>query len=94
MTLLDEYSGYSLVRLVNQERKAGDAVLEMITSLEASFRGIVQKIDLINRDNVRSFLSGKGGEYIVKYLMKSFSSRDIVHELTAPYSPESNVLAE
>ncbi|KAI0998282.1 hypothetical protein K3495_g9913 [Podosphaera aphanis] len=42
----------------------------------------------------KAFRSDNGGEYVNKDLSKFFAQKGIVHDLTPPYSPESNDIAE
>ena len=43
---------------------------------------------------VKRFRTDNGGEYINKTLKDYFKSKGIIHNITAPYSPQSNGIAE
>lgn len=79
ITLVDEYSGYSMVRFLKWKGQAADSLMEMILETEKLFNSKVDNLYLIRGKSV---------------LQKWLNSRGIVHELTTAYSPESNGRAE
>ena len=59
-----------------------------------AIQDFVNEIELQHSVKVQRFRTDNGGEYVNKALTDFFSSKGIVHELTPPYSPESNGVAE
>lgn len=94
VTLLDEYSGYSMVRFMREKGDASERVKEMIKSMETGLSIRLGKLLILNRSSVRNLRSDGGGEYIGSEFSQWLKLNGIHHELTTPYSPESNGHAE
>lgn len=63
VTLMDEYSGISKVRFLNQKSGAGDAISKMIAELETLLKEKTGQVLLIQRSLVKFISSDGGGEY-------------------------------
>lgn len=94
VTALDDHSGYALVRFVNLKSEVADALIDMVRELENLFNFKTQEIRSVNRNIVKWVKSDGGGEYVGHKLQYWLKQRGIVHEVTTPYSPESNGSAE
>jgi len=57
-------------------------------------RDFVSTIEKQENTVVRRFRTDNGGEYVNERLRKFITFKGIIHELTPPYSPESNGVAE
>ncbi|KAI1006263.1 hypothetical protein K3495_g1957 [Podosphaera aphanis] len=62
---------------------ATPTIITLITELETQYRC-----------KTKAFRSDNRGEYVNNDLRKFFAQKGIVHDLTPPYSPESNGVAE
>jgi len=71
------------VRFLGKKSEAAQAISDFVRELETQEKAIV-----------RRFCTDNGREYINDRLRKFFASKGITHELTPPYSPESNDVAE
>lgn len=82
-TFLDDYTGYSTVRLLNAKSDVAAATKSVFSMLRTS-----TGLPVIN---VRT---DRGGEYMSKDLEAYFDHNGIVHQSTLPYTPEQNGKAE
>jgi transposase InsO family protein len=82
-TFLDDYTGLSVVELLQHKSEVKDAVRRVIPYLEtqAGF-----KLKAVRSDN--------GGEYINFILQEYFQSKGVQHQTTVPYTPQQNGKAE
>lgn len=64
VTLLNESSGYSIVRFFRRKSEAAEVVVGMIQELETLFNSKVHDMTLIYRRVVKWVRSDGGGEYI------------------------------
>lgn len=94
VTLIDEYSGYSMVRFMKHKTETGGFVREMILEAESLFNETIGTLYLIRRKKVKWLRSDGGGEYISDTFSEWLKERGIIHEITTAYSPESNGRAE
>jgi len=80
VTFIDDYSRYTKVYLIKHKDEAFDMFLSYKTEVENQL------------DKIKRIRSDKGGEYVSfnDYCVKE----GIIHEVTPPYSPESNGIAE
>lgn len=74
---------FGWVWFLGKKSEAAQAISDFVRELETQEKAVV-----------RRFLTDYGGEYINERLRKFFASKGITHELTPPYSPESNGVAE
>ena len=79
ITFIDDCSDYTYVYLMNNKSDAFDMFKEYVTEIENQFN------KKINR-----FRSDRGTEYDSGMFREFYNSHGIVHETTAPYSPEMN----
>ena len=82
-TFLDDYSKLSVVRAVALKSDIAATVKEVLLMLETQAG---QQLKLVCTD--------RGSEYLNAPLMEFFKGEGIVHETTAPYTPQQNGAAE
>lgn len=82
-TFVDDYSKYSVVRCVEHKYDIPDVVEDVLTALAAR-----------KRSAVRAVRTDRGTEYLNKHTDAFFKAHGIDHQPTAPYSPQSNGVAE
>ena len=74
---------YSWVRFLKQKSDTAQAIKDFVTEVELQFATPVKR-----------FRADNGGEYVNNTLNRYFSDRGILLQLTPPYNPESNGVAE
>ena len=94
VTLLDEYSGYSMVKFIKKKDAAADHVKDMIISMETLLNAHVETLLDLKRKRVNWLRSDGGGEYVGSSFGNWMKNKGIHHEITTSYSPESNGRAE
>jgi len=57
-------------------------------------KDFVAEMELQHHMTPAAFRTDNGGEYVIRDLKGSFTSKGIIHEFSPPYSPESNGVAE
>jgi hypothetical protein len=82
LTVIDDFSRFSWVFFL---KRIWDTSITLRIFFNYVERQLGNKIHLIHSDN--------GGEYITNELTDFFLTSGVSHELTAPYSPESNGIA-
>lgn len=82
-TFLDDFSKLSVVRPVASKADVGPVVKEVVAFLE-NMAGA----------KVMAVRSDHGGEYMSDALGAYFKSKGIMHQMSAPYTPEQNGAAE
>ncbi|GAX82386.1 hypothetical protein CEUSTIGMA_g9814.t1 [Chlamydomonas eustigma] len=82
-TFLDDYTNFSVVRLIKVKIQVPEEIKSVIAELERQ-TGL----------QVKAIRSDRGGEYINQTLQDYLKKKGIVQQLTAPYSPEQNGKAE
>ena len=81
VTFIDDYSRYTKVYLIKRKDEAFDVFLTYKAEVENQLNKKIKRIR-----------SDRGGEYV---LFNDFCVKEgIIHEVTPPYSPESNGVAE
>ena len=83
LTMIDDFSRYCVVYLLNTKDQAKEKIIEYIETMENQLNKRAKKI---RSDNAK--------EYISKDIEKYFVKKSIVHELSAPYTPQQNCLSE
>lgn len=83
MTMVDDYSRYTVVYLLPKKSDAAERIREYCSLVKNQFGNYPKAIR-----------SDGGGEYSSTSLKKFFADNGIVHEQTAPYSPQQNGVAE
>ncbi|KAI0998542.1 hypothetical protein K3495_g9654 [Podosphaera aphanis] len=83
ISFVDDATRYSCVKFLSCKAEATQAVMNTIAELETQ-SGC--KVKALRTDN--------GGEYVNKELKNYLTQKGIRHDLTPPYSPESNGVAE
>ena len=83
ITFIDDCSNYCFVYLMKNKSEAIDMFKIFLTEVENQF----------NR-KIKRFRSDRGQEYESTEFVNLFKSHGIIHETTAPYSPEMNGKAE
>jgi len=82
-TFLDEYSHLSAVCPIAYKSEVTDTVQQVLIMLEVQ-----------SGCKVKTVRTDRGGEYVNHALNQWFKSEGIVHETTAPYTPQQNGAAE
>ena len=82
-TILDDYSGLSVVTPLRSKDQTAAAVRSWIAFLEKATGAAVR---IVRTD--------RGGEYLSTELEQYFADKGIQHQLTAPYTPQQNGAAE
>jgi Reverse transcriptase (RNA-dependent DNA polymerase)/Integrase core domain/GAG-pre-integrase domain len=82
-TFLDDFSRLSVVRTLARKSDVSDAVQEVLVMLETQ-----------SGKRVKRVRTDRGGEYVNNELGAFFKRKGIVHETTAPYTPQQNGKAE
>lgn len=88
VTLLDDFTGYSLVRFLYLKSEAGDGVIEMIKEIQTLSHSRIGTLTSTNHKTVKWIRSDGGGEYMGHEFQNWIKKRDIVHEVTTAYSPK------
>lgn len=83
MVLVDDYSRYSVVYLLQHKSDAEVKIREYCNMMKNQFGRFPKCIR-----------SDGGGEYSGSALKKFFADNGIVHQMSAPYSPQQNGVAE
>jgi len=83
ITFIDDKTRYTWVRFLHTKDDA-------ITAIQA----FIKERETQDSARVLRFRTDGGGEYVNKDLIKFFKDKGIIHELTPPYSHESNGIAE
>ncbi|KAI1007727.1 hypothetical protein K3495_g499 [Podosphaera aphanis] len=74
---------YSTVRFIKTKSAANQAIIDYILELETQYGC-----------RTKALRSDNGGEYVNEQLNRSFAQKGMSHDLTPPYFPESNGVAE
>lgn len=82
-TFLDDFSGMSVVRPLEHKSDVPDVVKQ-----------VVQFLELQTGDKLLAVRTDRGGEYVNDELRAYFASKGVVHQTTAPYTPQQNGKAE
>jgi transposase InsO family protein len=83
VTYLDDFSGYSFVRMLRTKSEVEDTTKALIQFLETQTGKLVKK-----------FQNDNGGEYVNEVLKDYFAQKGIVHRKTVPHTPQQNGKAE
>jgi hypothetical protein len=91
--IIDEYSRYAMIQLLESKGEAAQSIKNMINELES-----VCKLESKTRREVSgsviNFKTDGGGEYLANDLQEWCKEKGISHLLNSPYSPSTNGLAE
>jgi len=83
LTFLDDFSESSVVRLLSSKSDVADMVIEVLTLLENQ-----------TGKSVKAIRSDNGSEFVNATLSAFLRARGILHQRSAPYTPEQNGRAE
>ncbi|KAK2455989.1 putative mitochondrial protein [Trifolium repens] len=83
ITFIDDYSDYTIVYLMKNKSDAFDMFKMFVNEIENQF-GM----------KIKRFRSDRGTEYNSSLFIEFYKEHGIIHETTAPYSPEMNGKAE
>ncbi|KAJ9504517.1 hypothetical protein QJQ45_013562 [Haematococcus lacustris] len=83
VTVLDEYSGLVAVELIRQKSAAAQAIIVCLTELQRQ-----------SGHTVKALRTDRGGEFTGGELQAWLRAEGVIHQQTAPYSPEMNGSAE
>ncbi|GLC52651.1 hypothetical protein PLESTB_000653600 [Pleodorina starrii] len=82
-TFYDDFTKFSEVRCIEHKSDVPLVVREVLTLWQTQ-----------TGDKVRRVHTDRGGEYVNKDLLSVFAKMGVLHEKTAPYSPQQNGAAE
>lgn len=83
MTVIDDYSRYTVVYLLQKKSEAVDRLIEYVRYVETLFN---RKPKVVRSDG--------GGEYVNERLQNFFKSEGIKCQYTTAYTPQQNGVAE
>ncbi|KAJ9534804.1 hypothetical protein QJQ45_017230 [Haematococcus lacustris] len=83
LTFLDEHSGLSLIALLKAKSEVPAAIRDAVEWFETQGG---RKVKVLRRD--------RGTEYVNQAVREFLSGKGIIHQQTAPYSPQQNGSAE
>lgn len=83
LTMIDDYSRYCHVYFLKTKDMVFDKIKEFVEMTENQFG---KRMKILRSD--------RGGEFCSKKMEGYLKSKGIIHQLTAPYSPEQNGVAE
>ncbi|TYK14258.1 ty1-copia retrotransposon protein [Cucumis melo var. makuwa] len=83
VSFVDDYSRFTKIYLIKTKDEAGSMFLKFKAQSENQLRKKIKRLR-----------SDRGGEYSDKTLKDFCESNGIIHEFTAPYSPQQNGIAE
>lgn len=83
LTLIDDYSRYTVVKLLKRKDEVTGAVKDYINCMKTYFE---RDIKILRADN--------GREYVNKELQGFLKERGIKHQFTVAYTPQQNGVAE
>jgi len=83
MTFIDDYTRYTWVYILKTKDQASQAIKDFLAMVKRQFNA-----------EVKRFRTAGGGEYVNHEVKATFAQEGITHEVTPPYSPESNGVAE
>ena len=92
ITFIDDYSRYAFVYYMKKKSETLDKFKEFIKYARTEIGSIVQSINVDNY--LRDIRSDNGGEYTSTEFNDYCLDNNIKHNLTVPYSPQSNGVAE
>ena len=83
LTVLDDASGASWVAFCQRKTEAAQKFMDILNALSNRAKCSIQRVR-----------TDRGTEFLKSELQSYFAKKGIYHEMTAPYSPESNGRAE
>ena len=83
LTLIDDATKYCFIYLL----KSKDKALEHFKIFKAEVENQLEK-------KIKRLRSDRGGEYVSNEFSQFYEENRIIHEITPPYSPQSNGIAE
>lgn len=83
ISFIDNATRFSSVKFLKLKSEASQSIIDYISTMETQH-------DL----KIKCFRTDNGGEYLNERLSRFFAQKGIEHDLTPPYSPESNGVAE
>lgn len=83
LTIIDDYSRYCTIFFIASKDMAFDKIKEFVEQTENQFG---KRLKVLRTD--------RGGEFVNKRMQSYFKDKGIIHQLTAPYTPEQNGVAE
>ena len=83
ITFIDDFTRYCYEYLLNSE----DEIMNMFITYKAEVENQLNK-------NIKILKSDRGGEYESNYFSALCAKFGIIHQTTAPYTPQQNGIAE
>ena len=96
VTFVDDYSRYVTVYMLTAKSEAFDKFVDFVIMSENKFGVEIQNFELEGELGVKlkKFRSDGGGEYVSSRFIEFCSSRGIEKQITVPYTPQQNGVAE
>ncbi|KAL0303170.1 UNVERIFIED_CONTAM: Retrovirus-related Pol polyprotein from transposon TNT 1-94 [Sesamum radiatum] len=83
ISFVDDYSGYTKIYLLRTKDEATEIFLKYKCEVE-------NQLD----KRIKRLRTDRGGEYSTNFLKEFCENNDIIHETSAPYTPQQNGIAE
>lgn len=93
-TLICEENWFSLLQFLRRKSHAPDAVKSMFSEISTNVFSEMNRLVILNHPEVTRLWTHGGGKYVCRYLKGRLTKKGTVHELTTPYSKESNGKSE
>lgn len=90
VTIIDDFSGYSMIKFIKSKSDADEAVKDMIISLENLCRKLAKFLSLKTGFDKKHILPNGGEEYTDKTFLNWLQGRAPVHDAAVSYSADSN----
>lgn len=90
LTVMDEYSGYSLVWFTYRKTETRDNVIEIVRELKIILSACTETFNWIDRKFVKWLQSHRGGEYDNNSFQNWLKQQRIIHQVKNAYPPESD----
>ena len=96
VTFVDDYSRYVTVYMLKSKHEAFDKFVDFVIMSENKFGIEIQNFELEGELGLKlkKFRSDGGGEYISSRFIEFCASRGIEKQITVPYTPQQNGIAE
>ena len=96
VTFIDDYSRFVTVHTLKSKNEAYDRFVDFALLAENKFGLKMQNFQLEGELglNIKQFRSDNGGEYVSRRFLEFCTSRGIENQLTVPYTPQQNGVAE
>lgn len=94
VTLVEDYSGFSMVKFLKSKAETFSQIKIMISNTENVYNKKLYRQVIFDRARVKWFRSDGGKKFTAELFLQWLGDKESKHEITVPYSPESNGKAE